>query len=200
MDGEAVPKISHISWTTCGWRVHSSEKTLLRDSMSAPWFSLPGTCIALSERRLCCAHSKRRYTRVKKRALLGDLSRPPRSYCPSGPESGAPSGLVKMHEGLDTLLAILGSWCGYFLPLRPQAGQPSHRPPQPVMEASVETVETTFCRPLSRVCPVHPLMTFPRAEGCHACPVHLDSQASCVRCNPRIQPALKGPHMMQAQL
>ncbi len=36
-----LPKIPHISWTVCGWSVHSSEGTLLRDSMSAPRFGLP---------------------------------------------------------------------------------------------------------------------------------------------------------------
>ncbi len=44
----------------------------------------------------------------------------------------------------------------------------------------------------------HPLMTFPRAQGCHADPVHLDLQASVtpgIGWNPRFQPVLKGPHM-----
>ncbi len=54
-----LPKIPHISWTVCGWSIHSSEGTLLRDSMSSPRFSLPGTCIALSERKLSWAHLKR---------------------------------------------------------------------------------------------------------------------------------------------
>ncbi len=46
-----------------------------------------------------------------------------------------------------------------------------------------------------------PLMTFPRAQVCHAGPVHLDLQASVtpgVRLN--LQLALKGPHTKQALL
>ncbi len=61
-----LPKIPQISWTVCGWSVHSSEGTLLRDSMSAPRFSLPGTSVALSERKLSWAQLKRHSARIKR--------------------------------------------------------------------------------------------------------------------------------------
>ncbi len=66
----ALPKIFQIFWTTCGWSIHSCtlvSRTLLRDNISAPWFSLPSRCAAFSERRLSWAHSRRRSARIKRR-------------------------------------------------------------------------------------------------------------------------------------
>ncbi len=59
-----LPKIPHISWTVCGWSVHSSEGTLLQDSMSASRFSLPRILVALSKHKLSWAHLKRRSARI----------------------------------------------------------------------------------------------------------------------------------------
>ncbi len=55
----ALPKISQIIWTIWGWILHSPGDTLPQDSMSAPWFSLPGMWTAPSEHRLHCAHNRK---------------------------------------------------------------------------------------------------------------------------------------------
>ncbi len=126
---------------------------------------------------------------ASRRALLGD------SCCPSGPERGAPSGLVKRHEGIHTLLAFPGSWYGVFLPLSTTGRRPvSLRTELPNPCWKHLPRPPSFCRPLPRVRPVHPLMTFPRAQGCHTDPVLQVSVMPGVRWNSRFQPVLKGPH------
>ncbi len=62
---QALPKTSQIIWTASGWSVHSSEETLFLDNMSAPWFILPGTCIAFSELRLFWAQTRRLFASVQ---------------------------------------------------------------------------------------------------------------------------------------
>ncbi len=100
------------------------ESALLRRCCSVTAFLRPGSvCLAhalLWVNAGCAVPNPRgvplKWRGASRRALLGDLCRPPRSCCLSRPERGAPSGLVKRHEGLDTLQTFLGSWCEDFLP------------------------------------------------------------------------------------
>ncbi len=63
----ALSKTYQIFWTASGWSIHSSEKTLFLDNMSAPWFILPGTGIAFSECWLVWAHTRRLFASVQSR-------------------------------------------------------------------------------------------------------------------------------------
>ncbi len=126
MSTRALPKISEIFdfqilWTASGWSVHSSEETLFLDNMSAPWFILPGTCVAFSERRLFWTHTRRSYASVQSRFE----TRPPWWFMSDNTDllSERISTLCPRMSGRridrpDTLLAFLGSWCAGPTPLR----------------------------------------------------------------------------------
>ncbi len=113
--------------------------------MSAPWFILPGTCVAFSESRLVWAQTRRPFASVQRRIK----TRPPWLF---------------MYDTTDLLSERISTWC----PLmsgrkkwqarhtasisrqlmcrpdsssdqRPKVGLPSHSAPQPLLEASVVT-------------------------------------------------------------
>ncbi len=68
-EDERLPSSGH----TCrahNWMDTISCRSLERggpDNMSAPWFILPGTCIAFSERRLFWAHTRRPFASMQSR-------------------------------------------------------------------------------------------------------------------------------------
>ncbi len=89
--------------------------------MSAPWFILPGTCVAFNERRLFWAHTRRSFASVQSHFetsppwlfmydttdLLSERITHSVPECPAG-----------RIDRPDTLLAFLGSWCAGPTPLR----------------------------------------------------------------------------------
>ncbi len=77
--------------------------------MSAPGFSLPDTCIPLSERKLSWAHFKRHSARIKRRIE----ERP-----------DVPSGLAERCEGPNILPTFPGSWCEGNLPTLTRGRRP----------------------------------------------------------------------------
>ncbi len=115
------------------------------DNMSAPWFTLPSTWTALSERWVQCAHKGGVAPSCKGCMTwrrLGDLGKLPPSCCLNGPGRGTLLRLVRRFLGPEKLPTFRGSWYAGIASrcdLEPDAGLPSNRAPQPVLEASVLT-------------------------------------------------------------
>ncbi len=153
----ALPKISQILWIVSRWSVHSSEETLFLDHMSAPWFILPSTCVAFSERRLFWAHTRRSFTSVQSRFE----TRPPWWF---------------IYDTTDLLSERISTWCtrmsgrknwqawhtasisrqlmcglDFSSDHRPKVNLPSHSTPQPLLEVFVVT--TFLLCAVSRITP-----------------------------------------------
>ncbi len=152
-----LPKISQILWTACGCNIHSSEGTLLRDSMSAPWFNTPGTCDALNERSLTCAHSKisKRHFEVSLPwQFIWDttvmLSEQTGTWCSirSGKKVWRPRHTAVISRQLMCSRPSASDQ-------EPKAGLPSHRAPQPVLDAFVETTFLLRIMPIVTPCLNH---------------------------------------------
>ncbi len=188
----ALPKISLILWTVCGCHILSSEGTLRRDSMPAPWFNTPGTMNASWD-----VPPPRGISRW---ACLGDFYKIPLPCCLNRLARGVPSGPVRRSEGLNILPSSRGSWCVADL-LHPTR---SRRLVCPRTQSSPTSVGC-ICQdnlPSENHAYSHallePLWVFPRGQSCDTGLAHPDAKASMT---PRMgqnlwfQPVLHGSHV-----
>ncbi len=82
--------------------------------MSGPWFNLPSTYVAFSERKLSWAIPRGalpEWRGTSRRDRPGNLYRTPLSCCPNELRRGVPSGLAESCKGPNILPAFPGSWC-----------------------------------------------------------------------------------------
>ncbi len=175
--------------------------------MSAPWFSLPGTCAALSKHRLSWAYTRRCSTSMKRRlddSPPGNLYRSPQSCCPSGPACDVLSGLVGRLDRPDIPPAFRGNWCAD-CPLLSTSGQMSASLCKELPNLCWRHLSrlSSSCRPFPEELLFHPMSICPGGQGWNTGLVHLDKQVTLMPrmgWNSWFQPELKGTHTKQAQL
>ncbi len=145
----ALPKISQILWTASGWSVYSSEETLFLDNMSAPWFILPGTCVAFSglpHKKVVRQHAE---SLRDEAALVIYVWHHGSAVCMWCPWMFSRKNWQAWHTASISrqLMCRPDSSSDH----RPKVGLPSHSAPQPLLEASVVT--TFLLCTVSRITP-----------------------------------------------
>ncbi len=115
---------------------------LFHENMSAPWFILPGKCVAFSEHRLVWAHTKKLFASMQSRSE----TRPswwfmtPRTCCLNVLAHGVPvcpAGRIVQHTA--SISRQLMCRPDSSSDQRPKVSLPSHSAPQPLLEAYVMT-------------------------------------------------------------